>query len=117
MNEPKGYPFPDDEIIWSSALSDFDPQKNSCITVARLPKEHTIKINGKKHVNTHRLAIHSPVRGTETFMINIQADIHALVSAVLVLMAESENGGKGIASAHVPFYERKTGVEIDFSDD
>lgn len=110
--KPTGYPFPEDELVYCSAFSDFDPDANSYIAVSRLPEEHTVEINGKEHSNTHRLVIHSPIRGPVAFMINPQADGHALLSAVLNIMAEDNDG---VASAHVPFYERKAGVEIDFS--
>lgn len=113
IEPPAGYPFPDDELVYCSAYSDFDPDANSYIAVARLPESHTVEINGKEHTNTHRLVIHSPTRGPEAFMVNPQADQLALLSAVLNIMAE--DSGDGVASAHVPFVEQKAGVEIDFS--
>lgn len=117
VDKPEGYPFPDDDLVYCSAFSDFDPDANSYIAVARLPEDHTVDINGKEHTNSHRLVIHSPTRGPEAFMVNPEADVHALLSAVLNLMADDDRGGKGVASAHVPFYERKAGVDIDFTRD
>lgn len=110
VEAPDGYPFPGDEVIFCSAYSDFDPDANSYIAVARLPESHTVEINGKQHTNTHRLVIHSPTRGPEAFMVNPQADQWALLSAVLNIMAED-----GVASASLSFVEKKAGVTVDFS--
>lgn len=111
---PEGYPFPNDRVIYCSAYDDFDPAANSYISLARLPEDHTVEINGKEHTNSHRLVIHSPVRGPTSFLVNPAADAQGLLSAVLTLMAEDESkrGGLGTASFNPEFFERKLGVRI-----
>lgn len=118
IHQPEGYPFPSDELVYCSAYSDFDPDANSYIAVARMPESHTVQAGPKAHENSHRLVIHTPVRGPTAFMVNPSADWLALLSAVVVLMAEDpdRHGGPGVASASASFLERKTGVEVDITD-
>lgn len=113
-NIPETYPFPEDEILYCSAYDHFEPQKNSYIAVAKLPEEHTVEIDGKVHDNTHRLVIHSPVRGTETFMINPKMDSEGLLTAVLTIAGENENMGNiGEITINKRFFESKTGLDIE----
>lgn len=116
-DKPPGYPFPDDELVYCSALSGFDPDANSYVALARLPEDHRVDVNGKRHENSHRLVVHSPLRGPESFLVNPAADWLALLSAVLVLMAEDpeRHGGEGSAVFSKRFVESRSGVEVDVS--
>lgn len=113
---PPGYPFPDDDLIYCSALSDFDPDANSYVALARLPEDHRTEINGKLHENTHRLVIHSPTRGPECFLTTFY-DAQALICARLVLKSERDSGfaERGVATLNDEFFSRKTGVDVRFN--
>lgn len=113
-DKPPGYPFPDDELVYCSAYDGFDPDANSYVALARLPKDHTVEVNGKEHNNSHRLVVHSPVRGPECFLVNPGADWLALLCAVLNLMAEDpdRHGGEGKASFVPSFVGPRAGVDL-----
>lgn len=116
IEPPEGYPFPDDEIIYCSAYDGFDPDANSYIAVARLPEEHVLTVGGKKHDNTHRLTIHTPIRGPTAFLVNPQADGFDFLAVAMNILAEDPaNGGWGVAGGYIPFVTRKAGVEWGFN--
>lgn len=116
IDHPEGYPFPDDELIYCSAYDSFDPDANSYIAVARLPEEHELTVGGKVHDNTHRLVIHTPIRGPTAFLVNPQADGFGILAAALNILAEDPgNGGLGVAGGYIPFVEKKAGVEWGFN--
>lgn len=116
MEKPTNYPFPDDNILWTSARSDFDPHSDSYVALAELPDTHKVEINGRSHRNTHRLVIHSPTRGPVSFL-TTEADAFSLISAGLLLLAPSEtaHGGKGVAKINANLFNRKLPVEVDFT--
>lgn len=108
------YPFPDDEIVWTSAHESFDPDRDSYVAVGRMgaPKT-TVTAGGKEHTNTHRLVVYSPTRGPVAFQVNPDADAQAMMFAAFVLEAESDlRSGRGEVSLWAPFVEKKTGVRV-----
>lgn len=112
---PPGYPFPDDYLLWVAPSGEINPNRDSYTALARLPGTHTVEINGREHHNTHRLVIHSPVRGPTAFLVH-ETDAESLISAGLILMGEypSKHGGEGTASLWEPYYDRRLPITVDF---
>lgn len=114
--KPENYPFPDDDLVWCSARSDFDPRSDSYVAVAKLPDTHTVTVNGREHTNTHRLVIYSPVRGPVSIMTQ-ETDAFSLISAGLCLLGPSDkaHGGEGSAKINANLFDRKLPVDVDFT--
>lgn len=92
--EPPGYPYPGEEIIFSSARNapDFTLGEDSWFAVSKLDEEQTHVFNGREHRNPYRFVIHSPVAGSESFFIK-HADAEALILAMLSVFADADQPG------------------------
>lgn len=70
--QPPGYPFPEDEIIYCTTrdYDDFDSGEDSYFALARLPQPSEHIFDGTEHFNTHRLTMHTPEKGSVSFLMN-----------------------------------------------
>lgn len=84
----EAYPFPEDELLYWTGSGFTDPGKHSYVAVARLPDWHRLEVNGAVHNNSHRLVIHTPIRGPVSFLTRPR-DMEGFVLNALRLTAES----------------------------
>lgn len=112
---PPNYPFPNDVVLWTAPSGNINPDSDSYTALARLPEGHTVEVNGREHRNTHRLVIHTPVRGPTAFLVQ-ETDAESLISAGLILLGEygSKHGGEGTAAVWEPYYNERLPVTVDF---
>lgn len=117
IEEPPGYPYPSDHIIHSSVPEDFTPGEDSWFAVARLEEQAEHDFNGRTHRNPYRLTIHTPVRGSVSFLVK-EIDAMIYIEMALAMLADSETMGgfdRGEYVFNLDYYVRRLpdGYEVE----
>lgn len=112
------YPFPDDELLYHSGTGFTDRTKHSYSAVGKLPGWHRLEVNGAPHNNSHRLVIHTPIRGPVSFLTRPR-DMEGLLLNVLRLAAEGDGvlGPKGEIHLHQKWLEQNLGGSVEWHPD
>jgi hypothetical protein len=92
--EPPGYPYPGEEIIYSSVRNapNLDIGEDSWFAVSKMSEAQEHIFNGREHRNPYRFTIHSPVRGSTSMFIK-RADASIIIQAMLSVMADHGKDG------------------------
>lgn len=109
------YPFPDDELLYYTGTGFTDRRKHSYTAIGVLPENHRLEVNGAPHNNSHRLVIHTPIRGPVSFLTR-PLDMEGLLLCALRLAVEGEGvlGPKGELHLHQRWLEDNLGGPIEW---
>lgn len=109
------YPFPDDELIYHTGRGFTDRTAHSYTAASRLPDWHRLEVNGAPHHNSHRLTIHTPIRGPVSFLTRPR-DMEGLLLNVLRIAADGDGvmGPAGELHLHQRWLEQQLGIPVTY---
>lgn len=87
--EPPGFPYPGEEIVYSSARNavNHEPGEDSWFCVSRPDEEKVHTFGDTEHRNPYRFTIHTPLRGSSSFFVN-ESDATIIIQGMLSLLAD-----------------------------
>jgi hypothetical protein len=99
--EPPGFPYPGEEIIYSSARNapNHVPGESSWFCVSKPDEEQVHTFGENTHRNPYRLTIHTPLRGSVSFFVN-ETDATCFIQAALSILADSDTYGGEQSGEH-----------------
>lgn len=117
--EPPGFPYPGEEIIYSSARNapNHEPGESSWFCVSKPAEEKVHTFGEKTHRNPYRLTFHTPLRGSVSFFVN-ESDATSLIQCCLSILADSDTyGGEdpGEHTFNLDYYDRLISDDYDLT--
>jgi len=115
--EPPGFPYPEEEIIHSSARNapNWESGEDSWFCVSKPDEEKVHTFGERTHRNPYRFTIHTPLRGSVSFFVN-QNDATHLIQCMLAILADGKRHGNEPSGEHtfnLDYYNRLTSDDYE----